>query len=220
MSAVRQLSSDPRPRPLVKGKWTHQLDLLRSGNRESVEHWTSISNCAKAKEWRLALNLLSDVHLAVLEPSIIKRTLAIEAFQKAEEWSKALDLLLNMEENMQEDVHDLISYNILLSQSPTWITSLSLLRRFQSLLPGLRLSTVSFNAVARSWSRTSWLLEELKQRNLKATAVSYLDVVFFFVCFFDVLLGLQMLFWVICFLKIELGVECGETKCWVVYLIF
>eukprot|EP00913_Durusdinium_trenchii_P030504 g28574.t1 len=99
----------------AKKKWQKALHLLNQACDASLwpklMAFNSVINvCGKAKQWRMAISVFSDLHffsvcLTRLQPDVISFSAAIAACEKSQQWQSALKLFEQLlDESLQLDI--------------------------------------------------------------------------------------------------------------------
>lgn len=160
-------------------RWVGALELLaklfQGGKRDTVCHAATITACANASHWKIALSTLST--LSLVRVPRLPLLLAAALGASHERWEMALNFL---QELRRLDSVDAIACNSCITacgKGSRWIEALHLLEAMESW--SLKRSVISFNAamtacdLSSQWQRSLLLLAELLPLKMRPSIVSY-----------------------------------------------
>ena len=138
----------------------------------------AISAWGRVRDWRRAVELLSEMRERWLTPDVITYSAAISACEKGSQWERALELLSEMRE--RELTPNVITYNAAISaceKGSQWERALELLSemRQRELEPNVITYSAAISACEKGsqWERALELLSEVRERGLKPNVITY-----------------------------------------------
>ncbi|CAK9091985.1 unnamed protein product [Durusdinium trenchii] len=153
---------------------------LREGQRGNVVTRNVVTSaCEKAHQWSKALNVLSSMSPANMQPDVISYNASISALEKSAQWTYALAMLKHLSSGWGRLHPSEVTCNASISacgRAGEWRCALQLLEEmpFWQIQPGV----VSFNAaisacaVGSEWERALQLLRALPQLRLAGNVVT------------------------------------------------
>ncbi|KAL9188226.1 hypothetical protein ACHAXT_006604 [Thalassiosira profunda] len=145
-------------------RWMEQAD----GISRNVFHYNALINvCEKAKDWKMALDLMGQMDKEGIPKNEITYSSAISACEKGGNWRGALDLLRAMKE--RGVVPTAIAYNAAISACEKGLNPGKALELFDEMKrAGVRPTVVTFSALisacekGQQWKLALQVLEEMK----------------------------------------------------------
>ena len=165
------------------GHWIWGLGLLEpvvEGNQ--VTYGAAIAACARGAHWTGALEFISEMSAAFLEPNLVSSSAAVSACEKAGHWQAALRFLSFM--ILEELTPDCICFTSCISSCERgghWELALRLLLEMQA--RGLRLDAGSLNACISAcatggqWHRACDFLGQMPEMDLWPDTITYSAVI-------------------------------------------
>ena len=138
----------------------------------------AISAWGRVRDWKRALEQLSEMQERGLVPNVITYSAAISACAKGSQWERALELLSEMQERGLKP--SVITYNAAISaceKGSQWERALALLSDMQE--RGLEPNVITHNAAISAcekgsqWERALKLLSEMRERGIEPNVITY-----------------------------------------------
>ena len=158
---------------------SHVASLLQKFSpRDAKEYSMAVSAWGRVRQWKQAVELLSEMKRHGVEPDVITYNAAISACAKGKQWKHALGLLSEMRERGLEP--NVITYSAAMSaceKGSQWERALELLQEMHNY--GIEPNVITYSAALSACAKGSQsehaleLLSEMRERGVEPNVITY-----------------------------------------------